>query len=255
MFPRISLVSVLLNADPAGAAGGGGVTPPPAGQPATPPNPVFQQPPTGAPGGPSIPPTIPLTVDEYQRLRGVERQLLDFQNARNVELETKERERIDALAAKGQAEEALKLTRTAWEQKHTEAITRANEFQRMVLQQEVTRAIDQSLIGRTILGESNEEKLARIAILRDHVSNAFEAVPVEGQGIVVRERATGRPAAQVLAEKWDSTLYGNFFVPKSTTGGAGSGGSRPPANPKTDQPPDPSAAAMLDYIKRQQGLA
>ena len=75
------------------------------------------RPAVAAPRDAQAPPTIPLSVEEYQRLRSLEKQLDNFQRLQQSALDAKEAERLRLLAEKGQVEEALAQQRTAWEQK------------------------------------------------------------------------------------------------------------------------------------------
>src|SRR5436305_1204453 len=108
-------------------------TPGPA--PATPPHPDLTRPPVGATGGPPVPPTVPLTVDEYQRLRGIERQLDEYRTAQQRALDEKEQARLQALADKGKVQEALEEQRKSWESKHNEAITKYAALETQIVQE------------------------------------------------------------------------------------------------------------------------
>ena len=83
-----------------------------------------QNPSPSGQGGTPPATTIPLSVEEYQRLRSLERQLEELQLAQQEALEDKEAERLRALAEKGQVEDALAQQRKAWESKHAEALSR-----------------------------------------------------------------------------------------------------------------------------------
>lgn len=93
-------------------------------------------------------------------------------------------------------------------------------------------------------------------MLRAHLAPDFETVALPGGGFEVRERATGRNAAQVLTERLNSSLYAIYFAPNNPSGGAGTGGQRPPAQQQQpqQQPPDQSAAAIMEYLQRTKGV-
>src|SRR4051812_9157770 len=131
----------------------------PAQQPAPAQQTLFQPQAPAPPPAPATqaPPTIPLTVEEYQRLRGFEAQLAEVQRAQAAALEAKENERIRALAEKGQVEEALNQQRKIWEDKHAEASTRYTQLEQQVHAERKASVIADSFQGRQFLGETAEQ--------------------------------------------------------------------------------------------------
>lgn len=211
-------------------------TNPPASTPPPQPSPDFQRPPVGAPGGPPIPPTIPLTVDEFQRLRGIESQFAEFQKQRQAEIEAKETERLRVLAEKGQVEEAFKQHREMHEKKLAEEQARYASLESSLLSREKATVLAEALMGRSFASEEASTQLRQLLDMR------FEASRNAAGQIEVREKGSLRPAADVMKEVIASPSYAHFFA-ASSSGGSGSDGSRPPAPPQ--QPP---AAGSLDAI-------
>ena len=58
-------------------------------------------------------------------------------------------------------------------------------------------------------------------------AQAVPANPASGK-VVVREQATGRPAADVIKEALDSAAYSHFLKPTSKGGAGAIGGEKPP---------------------------
>jgi hypothetical protein len=188
-----------------------------------------------APPPPPAPPTVPLSAEEYQRLRSLEKQLEEFQKLQQSALEAKEAERLRLLAEKGQIEEALAQQRTAWEQKHAYVLSRYSHLENQVHTERKNMAIVEAFHGRTFVGETAEQRNATAAMVRRLLEDDFETTRDASGTLVVREKLTGRPVADVLRERLDSRQFAIFFAP-SSRGGSGADGSRPPAGPQMGQP-------------------
>jgi hypothetical protein len=212
-------------------------------------HPDSTRPPVGAAGEPSVPPTIPLTVEEYQRLRSLEKQLEEFQKIQQSALEAKEAERLRALAEKGQIEEALAQQRKAWEQKHAEAVSRYGQLEQQIHAERKNTAIAEAFHGRSFIGETPEQRATTAAMVRRLLHDDFETTRDASGSLVVREKVSGRPAAEVLRERLDSPQFAIFFAP-SSRGGSGSDGTRSPANPQPIQPGSLEAIAS-EWRNRQ----
>jgi hypothetical protein len=184
-------------------------------------------------GGP--PATIPLSVEEYQRLRSLERQLEELQLAQQEALEDKEAERLRALAEKGQVEDALAQQRKAWETKHAEALSRYAQLEQQVHAERKNAAIAEAFHGRTFAGDTPEQRSAAAAMVRRLLSDDFEAARDASGALLVRDRVSGRHAAEVLRERLDSPEFAIFFAP-SSRGGSGADGTRPALLPLPGQP-------------------
>jgi len=202
-----------------------------------------------AAGTSSIPPTVPLTIEEYHRLRSLEKQLEEFQKGQQAALESKEAERLRALAEKGQIEEALDQQRKSWEQKHAEALSRYTQLEQQVHAERKNTAIMEGFHGRSFVGETPEQKAAAAAMVRRLLQDDFETTRDASGALVVREKISGRPAAEVLRERLDSSQFAIFFAP-SSRGGAGTDGTRPPPSPQSTQPGSLDAI-VADWRNRQ----
>lgn len=211
--------------------GDGGGSGNPQGNP--PPNPIFQQPPTGAPGGPPIPPTIPLTIDEYNSLREDRRKLSEFQSAKQAELDKKEQEKLQALAAKGDVEKAFNEWKTTWQQKLDEANGKYVALETAMGNERKSALIRQCLNGKTFQGRTPEEKAA-IADMAFRLIEPDLETRKDASGVfVVVDKASGRPAADVIRERLESPQFSVFFIPNAG-GGSGIDGTRP-ASPPANQ--------------------
>jgi hypothetical protein len=176
-----------------------------------------------------------LTVEEFQRLRSLEKQLEEFQRVQQSTLEAKEAERLRALAEKGQIEEALAQQRKTWEQKHAEVVSRYTQLEQQIHAERKNGAIAEAFHGRSFVGETPDQRSATAMMVRRLIQEDFETTRDASGALVVREKASGRPAAEVLRERLDSPAYAIFFAP-SSRGGAGSDGTRPPVSPHSAAP-------------------
>lgn len=184
---------------------------------------------------PASPEVVSLTAEEHQRLRSLESQLKEYQRLQEAAIEAKEAERLRALAEKGNVEEALAQQRAAWERKHAEAEARYAGLERQILDERKAAAIAEAFHGRAFVGETAEQKAAAAEMVRRLLRDEFETVREPSGALVVRDKATGRPAAEAIAERLDSPQYAIFFAP-SARGGAGTDGSRPFAAPAPAKP-------------------
>lgn len=210
--------------------------------PVLPPHPDFAKPPAAtstpapaAPVAPAAPTMVPLTVEEYQRFRGIEQQFGDFQRQQAAALELKETERIRALADKGQTEEAFKAHRQLYEAKQVEAEAKYAALETKVFEKERNAVINEVLAGEKIAGETPELRAARTGILKLQLQGLVEVSRDSSGEIVVKDKASGRPAADVLRERLSDPALAIFFEPNSR-GGSGGDGTRTPANPEKPAP-------------------
>ncbi|MGC8642196.1 MAG: hypothetical protein ACP5XB_20220 [Isosphaeraceae bacterium] len=218
---------------------------------ATAPQSDTQNSPAASPDSPPAPTTIPLSVEEYQRLRSLERQIEDFQKLQQATLEAKEADRLRLMAEKGQIEEALDQQRRTWEQKHNEVQNRYNQLEQQVHTERRDRAIIEALHGRSFVGDTPEQRSAKAAMVQRVLRDDFETTRDASGALVVRDKATGRPAADVLRERLDSSEFAFFFTP-SSRGGSGADGTRLPASPTLNQPGSLDAIAAVYRNKLSQ---
>lgn len=167
---------------------------------------------------PTPPPTVPLTVEEYQRLRGFESQVSEF-TKRQAEAEQKaEADRLKLLADKEGAEKALAEQQAVWQKKLADAERTGSEASQRHLNAEKSRSLAEALSG----AEWHDAEAARTAsrLLADD----FEARADASGSIVVVEKATGLPASGVIAERLGKPPFTYLMKPKGE-GGAGSTGA------------------------------
>lgn len=193
------------------------------------------------PSEPASAASIALSVEEYQRLKGLESQVDELRSARTTELEAKEAERIKALAERGRIEEALSQQRQALEAKLGESAARFAELERQIFDERKNAVIAQAFAGRAFVGDSPERQAEAAMQVRALLESRFETVRDASGALVVRDKASGRPAADVIRETLDSASYAHFFAP-SSRGGAGGDATRSSPRP---QPPRPGS---LDFI-------
>jgi len=203
------------------------------------------------PPAPAPAPTVPLSVEEYQRLRGLESQLGEFQKSHQAALDAAEAARLKALAEKGQVEEALNQQRTSWEQKHAEAVTRYSQLEAQVFGERKSTVINEALAGSKFVGDTPEAQAGAAAMVRRLLQDDFETVRDGSGALSVREKVTGRPASDVLKERLGSPQFALFFAPQSK-GGTGSGGSLPGPGAATAPAPGSVGAAVADWMNRRQ---
>ena len=206
------------------------------------PNAAFQQPPAGPgenrekPAAPAPPSTVPLTVDEYNRLRGLETQLAQLQRDQQAALDAKEAERIQALADAGKVKEALEAKEKQWSEKESKAINEYKALETQVFGEKINTALHEATSGLSFANDHAGQMCRQL--LRDQLEARREA---DGS-IKVYEKGGHRPAAEMLRERLSDPSLAFFFAP-TTRGGSGSDGARHPAPPQ--QPPQPGS---LDAI-------
>ena len=185
--------------------------------------------------------TIPLSVEEYQRLRSLESQVEELRMAKAAELEAKEADRIKALADRGRIEEALSQQRQAFESKLNDSTSRFAELERQIFAERKGAVIAQAFAGRMFVGESPERQAEAAMQLRSLLESRFETARDASGALVVRDKASGRPAGEVIRETLDSPSFAHFFAP-SSRGGAGFDATRSMPNLTLPKP------GSLDFI-------
>jgi len=214
-------------------------------------DPSFQRPPVGAPGGPPIPPTIPLTVDEYQRLRGLESQFAEFQRQQAAALEAEQARQNELLAQKGQIEEAFTSERNSWQAKLQK---QQDEFQRLRESyhgEKLGAVLSEATAGCVFAGPDDASRAEAARMLRDILRNELDVAQGPDGSVVVVDKASRRPAAEVLPQRLSDPKLAFFFASRNQGGGSGTDGTRPPANPQQPQPG--SLDAIAASFRERQG--
>jgi hypothetical protein len=198
--------------------------------PTTPVNPAFQAPPTGAPGGPPIPVTVPVTVEEFQRLLGIARAHEASQAENAAKLQKAEDARLLALAKAGDQEKALNEQRAAYEQRVAEANSKYQSLEQTLFSADKNSTLASALAGVTFAGETPEDKAETARQLRAILDPQFDTSRDASGQIITREKGTGRPAADVLKEALASKRFAHFFASQARPG-SGTDGTRSSATP------------------------
>lgn len=213
------------------------------------PNPAFHKPPAGPgekPAAPAPPPTVPLTVDEYNRLRGLESQLSQLQQAQQAALDAKEAERIQALADAGKIKEALEAKEQHWAEKQAEAVHKFKELETQVFGEKINTALHEATSGLSFANDHAGQMCRQL--LRDQLEARREA---DGS-IKVYEKGGHRPAAELLRERLSDPSLAFFFAP-TTRGGSGSDGARHSAPPQQQAQPGSLEAIAERWRAGQKG--
>lgn len=207
-------------------------------------------PPAPAPAATAAPTMVTLTVDEYQRFRGLERQLSDFQVQQQKALDDARNAELKAMADKGEIEKALAEQKKDWEAKHAEALGKHRALESQILTEKFDATINDALAGVEWTGDTPEQRANASRMFRLTIKPDFESIRLADGTIVVRDKASGRPAAEVLRERLSDPSLSFLLAPKSR-GGSGSDGARPPANQQQPQPG--SLEAIAAQFKANQG--
>ena len=207
----------------------------------TPSHPAFQQPPATA----SQPVVIPVSIDDFNRYRGLESQLQKIEAERSAERDRLAGENAKALAEKGEIQKALEETRKHWESKHSETQGQLATFEKQVFSERRDAVLASALTGREFISEHAAQQLRQI------LTDQFETQRVASGSLVVREKVSGRPAADALRELLDAPTFAHFFKPTSR-GGAGTDGARPAGANAPNE--DPTEAYMARYRAQQEAF-
>jgi hypothetical protein len=152
--------------------------------------------------------------------------------------EAKEQERLKALAEKGEVEKALTTLRESKEEEIRKANERANALESQILGGEKRTVVTASMLGTEFVSEIAASQARMILDAR------FEAIRDAAGNIAVRDKATLRPAGEVIKE-WLASPESAHFRKPSTTGGAGSrGGERTAATGAAAEPEDVNEALI-----------
>lgn len=201
MFRRL-----LLN--PAPAEGGGAPSAPapsPAPQPSATP--------------PAAPPTpgaqITVSPDQYRAFLEAQNQLATLQAQQQAAIDAANAKAAQALIEKGEVEKGLERLRADSESKLQAEAERFRKLQGEYHGKVRNEALNGALAEfRSRLQDGAE------AVLMQLWANDFEVAPDHAGNLVVRDRTTFRPAADVVKERLADARFGMFFKP-STQGGAG----------------------------------
>lgn len=204
---------------------------------------------TVAPATPAVPapatpaplaaesPKISLTIEEYQRLAALQAKLAEIELEKTRELAEKEEARIKALADKGEVEKAFTALRDSKDKEIREAKEKLDALEREQLASKKDATITAAIAGADVIPEM-------VADLRDLLNLRYEAVRDPGGQMVVREKATLRPAADALRDYFAAPASA-YYRKSSASGGAGAKGgeARTPTPGVAEKP-----ASFLDQM-------
>jgi len=197
---------------------------------------------SGTPAPIQAPGTIALDLTRFQQLTQAEQAWEALRQSQHEAIGKADRERLDALAAKGEAEKILaelrdKSTKAEqdWAAKHA-AVESAYHNEKK------SAVVGSSLSG--VQWVSDEARQQALQLLDGQLSVAKNP---DGSASVVH-RLTGRPAEQVIGELINSPAFAHFQLPKSKGGSGATGGNYPA--PNQDEAPVSFEQAVIRQWKQ-----
>jgi hypothetical protein len=178
----------------------------PATPPATPP-----AEPSGSPA-PATPPaeqTVPIPLSQLQAFTQIQARLAEIEAQQRASQEASQREVQNALLAKGQAEDALRLSR-----EQADAALRAEQEKLTAMQRQVNNHVLDTAILRALAPFSFVNDKAR-GLVEAELRAELQVQP-EGGGFAVRD-ATYRTPDQVVAAKLSHADYQPFLKANNPT--------------------------------------
>jgi len=133
---------------------------------------------------------------------------------------------------------ALEAQRQSWETKLGEAQTSFNKVRDLYHGKAKAEALTGPLAGIEFAGDKPEVKAVAALQFRSLVEPRFETFEDQQGNLIVREKGSGRPAADVMKELINAPEYQHFFSPKSR-GGSGTDGTRSAGAGQTDPNQNP----------------
>lgn len=211
---------------------------------------------TQPPVGSQVPnsPTIPLTVEEYQRLIGVQNEYASFKAEQAAALALKETEKAKALAEKGQVDEAMKLATKQYQDQLGSMTEKYNALETSLLSEKKVATLSAAFAGRTFAGDTPEQQSIAAGQLRQLLESQYEAVRDASGQIVVRDKVSLRPATDAVQEALASPMFAHFFKPTSR-GGTGADASRPHAAPQQPTAPGSLEDIAAKFREAQTGMS
>lgn len=180
---------------------------------------AFQSPP--AANGASL---IQIPAEEWHRLRSLEPTLAEFQRKSQADIDAKEQERLKAIGDKDGVQRLLDESNKSWQSKLDAANGSIAKTREKYHGKALESALAGSLAGVQFVGENAEVQGRVAANFRSIIQGRFEVREDEGGNLEVRDKVSGRPAADVMKELLNAPEHQGFFAPK-TRGGAGTDGS------------------------------
>lgn len=194
---------------------------------------------------PAAPQTVTIPLEQLQAFTGIQARLAEMEARQRSADETHQRELQNAMLARGQAEDAVRMIREQSEQQLQAERDRAAETQRQAqtyaIDVEVARAMSPHQFSSSITRQAFEGEVRRQLI-----------ADANGKTFVVRT-PTFQTAEQVVAGMVANPEYAPFLAPRGVSGTAtGQSAQTPPAPSANPAPPEPEAPRNLgrDIIRQ-----
>jgi hypothetical protein len=225
--------------DPASEVSGGGGTPAPALAP----------PPTNPP--PPSPETtyVKVTPESLQHYVQIESKYNELTAQQQRALEEAEAKRLAEMVRRGEAEEALKRQRETMEAKLADSEKRHQELQARLHAERKAVAIADALAGKDFMNPAAARQVRKL------IGDELETTTDASGTILVRQKGTGRPAADFIAEALQGADYAHFLKTTSRGGGGGAGATitaAPGPVPGTVTPSSPGEEAFALWWQQQE---
>lgn len=204
----------------------------------------------GASPAPAVDTTIRVDSARYtsllERLQQYEATHAAAEQKRLADLEAAEQRRLAQIAEKEGIAAALKKQaddfRTKYEAEHSQRV----EIENAVLSERRSTVLAQGIVsvGQPLV---SDEAASQLTLL---LESRFVPAREDGK-VVVRDKITGRPAADVLPDILKSPSYSHFFKATQQGGSGATGGDTPPTPEATVRPKSLGAAA-IEALKKAQ---
>jgi hypothetical protein len=191
--------------------------------------------PVSAPGiASAAPQTVTIPLEQLQAFTSIQTRLADMEARQRAADEANQRELQNAMLAKGQAEDAVRLIREQSEQSLNAERQRVVDTQRQAQNYAIDVEVARSLAGHNFVNAKARRQFEA------EVRAELAAAP-EGNTFAVRT-ATFQTAEQLVAAKLATNEY-NFMLAPTGVGGTSVGqtaqaGPTPPANPTAPKAPE-----------------
>lgn len=163
---------------------------------------------------------VPLTIEEYQRLRTVEAEFGQLRGSVQAERDRLDAERIKALADKGHVEQAM-----SEQEKRYQSQLQAEKEARLRVESQYHGEKKSSVMTAALMGAPFVSAVAASQV-QSILDSQFETRADATGQIMVVDKMSGRPAADVIRERLASAEFAHFLKAQ-TQGGAGGGGHLP----------------------------
>ncbi len=192
-----------------------------------------------------VPPAlVNLPADEVGRLYTAERTLRELQ-AKNEELVQAERQKaLKALSDKEGVEKALQAAQAQAQQE-------IESYRQTILGDKLAVTLADALAGVEFLSEHAREH-ARI-ILASRTEAAFD--PTDPRRVIVRDKATGRPAKDAIRDALASEEFAHALKAKAKGGTGGGNITVANSSAEADEPKNLGDQMILEALERQKALA